>query len=298
MPVASHKCQPTALLRINGEDVLDYLQSQLSIDLSRLEINHVRYGLRLNIKGKTLAGMYVIKESEDQFLILSRKTPANYLIQLLEENIVADDVEISDKSQDFLLLTAKKENATAILRNLKLDLPSDHKISRNQDHICFLDSRLAHPTYSIILPSSELNFISKITQFIEWNTFEQERISSGLIAVPEEIGPGELPQEGKLHLQHVDFEKGCYLGQEVMARIHAMGNIRRKSLVVQTDNLLKGEFPYPLLLEGKEVGLLKSLIAKDKQILGIAIIHEKALTDLKTSGLIIKGTDAKIRLYE
>jgi len=61
---------------------------------------------------------------------------------------------------------------------------------------------------------------------------------------------------------------------------------------------LKGEFPYPLLLEGKEVGLLKSLIAKDKQILGIAIIHEKALTDLKTSGLIIKGTDAKIRLYE
>ena len=44
---------------------------------------------------------------------------------------------------------------------------------------------------------------------------------AGLFSVPEEIGPENLPQEGGLENGSVDFQKGCYLGQETMARIHA-----------------------------------------------------------------------------
>ena len=42
-----------------------------------------------------------------------------------------------------------------------------------------------------------------------------------------------IPQEGGLEREWVDFDKGCYLGQEVMARIHAMGKVRKQALAVE-----------------------------------------------------------------
>jgi hypothetical protein len=47
-------------------------------------------------------------------------------------------------------------------------------------------------------------------------------------AIPGEFGPQDLPQEAGLETSAISFTKGCYLGQEVMARLHAMGQVRRR----------------------------------------------------------------------
>jgi folate-binding protein YgfZ len=54
------------------------------------------------------------------------------------------------------------------------------------------------------------------------------RIAAGVAAIPGEFGAQDLPQEAGLEEVAISFTKGCYLGQEVMARLHAMGRVRRR----------------------------------------------------------------------
>jgi folate-binding protein YgfZ len=58
------------------------------------------------------------------------------------------------------------------------------------------------------------------------------RLAAGVPAIPGEFGPQDLPQEAGLETVAISFNKGCYLGQEVMARLHAMGQVRRRLLRV------------------------------------------------------------------
>jgi tRNA-modifying protein YgfZ len=53
-------------------------------------------------------------------------------------------------------------------------------------------------------------------------------LAAGVPAIPAEFGPSDLPQEAELEHTAISFTKGCYLGQEVMARLHAMGQVRRR----------------------------------------------------------------------
>ncbi len=75
-------------------------------------------------------------------------------------------------------------------------------------------------------------------------------------AIPKDIGSGELPQEGRLEDGAVSFSKGCYLGQEVMSRLHSMGQVKRHLVLVKADR----ELPYGATIRSgsKKVGLVKS----------------------------------------
>ncbi len=56
---------------------------------------------------------------------------------------------------------------------------------------------------------------------------ERRRITAAIPSVPVDIGPGELPNEGGLEADAISYSKGCYLGQEVMARLKSTGRVRR-----------------------------------------------------------------------
>jgi folate-binding protein YgfZ len=86
---------------------------------------------------------------------------------------------------------------------------------------------------------------------------EAERIASALPAVPVDIGPSDLPNEGGLDVDAISYTKGCYLGQEVMARLKNLGQVRRRLMVVAG----RGEAPAPHtpLRQGeKQVGETRS----------------------------------------
>ncbi len=61
---------------------------------------------------------------------------------------------------------------------------------------------------------------------------ELMRIQADIAAVPRDIGPDDLPNEGGLEKIAISYTKGCYLGQEVMARLKSMGQVRRQLLRV------------------------------------------------------------------
>ena len=106
---------------------------------------------------------------------------------------------------------------------------------------------------------------------------EWKRIAAGIPAVPADIGPADLPNEGGLETEAISYTKGCYLGQEVMARLKTMGQVRRQLIRVRGT----GEPPprATVLYQGeRKAGELRSTAREGAEWIGFALV---ALTQLR-----------------
>jgi hypothetical protein len=293
-----NKEKPRGVVRATGEDAQDYLQSQLTINLKPLPVEGVRFGLRLNSKGKVMAGAYVMKLGEEEFLLLSRGADSSHLIDLLEENVVADDVSFANETEKWNLHSIWGEGIERAIKDLGLEMPVSGKWVNGLTGHAFLDPRLPQDTVSILMrkeQDKEPFLWPSGFRLSEESKLEVLRIGAGLVSIPDEIGPGELPQEGGLDLDYVDFDKGCYLGQEVMARLHAMGKTRRRTCPVRWTGSESLVTPTDLFAGEKKVGTLKSLVREKRDGVGIALVHELGLPFLKEEGLVpMNATSGRI----
>ena len=286
-----HRDKPGGVVRATGEDAQDYLQSQLSVNLSILCEGGIKFALRLNTRGKVLAGMYVFKISEEELLLVSRKGKAALLVDLLEENVVADEVEFTDETGRWDFHSTWGDEKSLVLKCHGMALPESGKFVYAESGYAFLNSRLPGKTVSMLL-RQELDpdniALPDSLQLAQGNELELARIRAGLVSIPDEIGPNDLPQEGGLAESSVDFDKGCYLGQEVMARLHAMGKARRQAIAVRWSGPDSISTPVDLYAGEKKVGELRSLVMENNVGIGIALIHENGIPVLENGGLTPK----------
>ena len=296
MDIVLHTQKNVTAIRAIGEDAEDYLQSQLTINLKNLDPGKIRFGMRLSLKGKVLAGVYVMRLGPEEFLLLNRSADSKGLIELLEENVIADEVDFSDESADWRLQAVW---GGGLEENLGFPLPETQELKKVGDSYAFLDPRLPEGVLSILSQRNESSRNLGLPEGLrhdEQGDLELMRIRAGLVAIPREIGPNELPQEGGLEENFVDFDKGCYLGQEVMARLHAMGKARRRAVPVYWTEQELPKVPSALLNGEKEVGTLKSIFMGTKQGIGMAIVHENGIPELNENGLLVpESTKGRIK---
>ncbi|MGF1483533.1 MAG: YgfZ/GcvT domain-containing protein [Opitutales bacterium] len=218
--------QPSALLRVTGEDAFDYLQSQFSNDLRSPLDKACTYGLWLDRKGRVQADSFVLQLDEETFLLVSYQCEAPVLVAHLEARIIADDVEIEALSGELLSVTG----------DIEADFSKGWPGEFPPPKAFVEDVQLGYLFRGRGLPGLRLDclkvdgaFIApKEVNLVDPLEFEALRIEAGIAAVPTDCGlEGDLPQEAALEKEAVAFDKGCYLGQEVMARLHAMGQVRR-----------------------------------------------------------------------
>jgi folate-binding protein YgfZ len=100
---------------------------------------------------------------------------------------------------------------------------------------------------------------------------KRRRVRAGIPAIPADIGPGELPNEGGLDAVAISYTKGCYLGQEVMARLKTMGQVRRCLQRVAWSGPVP-TLPAALHLGGRKVGELRSAVATENGSEGFALL--------------------------
>ena len=285
-----YKSSPKGVIRVMGEDAVDYLQSQCSINMRNLDIGKIRYGLRLSTRGRVLGDSYFLRLDEEEFMLLSRECEGGELLSLLNENIVADEVEFINESNAWELITVWKNGSDSVQLENWPEKPNAGGYIHADKAYFFEDLRISLGTYSILQPLH--NQIPKGINMkeMDYDSLQIKRIRAGLVSVPSEIGPTDLPQEGRLELDAVDFDKGCYLGQETMARIHAMGRVRRLAFPVMWNGEKLPDLPCNLFHNQKKKGVLKSLIPLEKQkAIGIALIHESTDEAMHSEGLEIEG---------
>lgn len=248
--------RPAAWLRVSGPDAATFLQGQFSNDLGLLSARAAVYGLWLNQKGRVLADSFALKGSTaEDFWVGSYFSSAAAIQERLESHIIADDVVVADESAAWFGATL-------------FDTSAAEKLQRAGAGLVFPGRRGRAASVEILTRGS---FEIPGATILGEEEMERARIQAALPAVPKDIGSGELPPEGGLEQEAISYTKGCYLGQEVMARLKSMGQVRRRL------KQITGSGPAPLcpakLYQGAQlVGEIRSSVAEGDAFIGLALI--------------------------
>jgi folate-binding protein YgfZ len=249
---------------VTGEDAADFLQSQFTNDLRPFSAGQCSYGLWLDFKGKIVADSWVCCEGEECFRLYSEGSPGDLIQEKLESHIIADDVEIE---------RAQPVAAVAVFGSLP-------KGSENPTGSCsvFPGRRCHGPSHEIIFPDAAsrdlwLERAGLEAVCAEWVLIE--RIKAGLAQVHSEVLPGDLPEEGGLMEDAVSLTKGCFLGQEVVARMHNVGRPHRGLYVLAGSGALPGRTSAVSNQDGKVLGELRSIAALESGWKGVAMLKSR-----------------------
>ena len=237
----------TAVVRITGEDAAAFLQGQCTADLRGAALTDA---LWLNRKGRVLAHTVVAKEADGSFLLLCPHLAADALIAVVTANVIADDVVATDETARWQRYVAWGEEPA--LADAKL----------------FPTRRFGVAAWDVLIPAGsvapgELGSLAGL---------ESARLAAGVPAVPADCGANEFPQECGLDAW-VSCTKGCYLGQEVMARIQSMGSLRRMLRRVEGSVSVGLELKTP---EGKVACLVRSA-AGDVGLALVSVDHAEGV---------------------
>lgn len=227
--------RPTAWLRVTGPDSAAFLQGQCTQDLRPLKPGQAAEALWLNTKGRILGESLVVKETGDHWWLWSAHTTGETLRTRLEDFIIADDVTVTAEEANWEQVTLAGPAADAWLREQLGGRvpPALGAWVLFGDGLLFAGRRGQPETWEWLRPlasaapdgglqpPASLGNLSAVA-------LHRARLAAGVPAIPGEFGPQDLPQETGLETTAISFSKGCYLGQEVMARLHAMGQVRRR----------------------------------------------------------------------
>jgi folate-binding protein YgfZ len=296
---------PTAWVGVTGPDAATFLQGQCTQDLRGLRPGDTAFALWLTLKGKVMGESLVLKEDGDAWWLWSAHTPGAALSARLEEFVIADDVTIAVGGAEWTQLTLAGDAGEAWLRVARegREPPSTGRAEAWAGGWLFAGRRGQARVWDWVRPAASADpapageSATGETGALTEAALRLDRLAAGVPAIPAEFGPGDLPQEAGLEAVAISFTKGCYLGQEVMARLQAMGQVRRKLVRVAG----AGPAPTPggeLRQAGKRVGELRAAadVAADADAgwLGLAMINLLGLDPSAEIGLADGGAVALI----
>ena len=260
----------TGWIRVTGSDRVRWLNGMATNSVQDLAPATGAYNFFLNAQGRIQADGNIFA-SPDELLIQTSRQQISTLIPYLDHYIIMDDVELADISDSRHGLTVLGPQAPSLLAQLGIDADG-----LNELQIRTLSWSSASLTllraHGPLVPRFELwaeraEDILHLKQALEEagavpcgaQELDWLRILEGTPLYGTDIRDRDLPQETN-QTRALHFNKGCYLGQEIVERIRSRGNVHRTF----TAFLLEGALPEPgAVLEsaGKPVGELTSLAA-------------------------------------
>jgi folate-binding protein YgfZ len=207
----------------------------VSNDVEALQVGDACPALLLTAKARVIAPVVVWRRGDDDFLVLTEPELGEAVRSLLVRMRLRARCEIEPEQHVSALVFGGVGIAT--------DVPGALEV---------LDSAL-EPTLTV-------------------DELEQRRIEAGLPRWGREIDDRILPAEAGLDATHVSFGKGCYPGQEPVARLHYRGKANRSLRVLELDDV--PEYDAELVHDGKAVGRVTSAVRRpDGSVVGLAYVR-------------------------
>jgi folate-binding protein YgfZ len=214
-----------AVFMVSGKDSRRYLNARLSADIRSLGKGDSRLAAMLSAQGKT-EGLFRIQALDDStFVIVAWGGENSLLTESLKRFIVADRVTVEDVTPQFSLLHVTPQSyAQKVLSQLS---KSDQLYT-----LCIPAERGYLDGVDVLLPQSLCSELFALlaadgTKSVPQSEAELARIRHGHPDFPKEIGPDSLFQESGL-TDAIAFGKGCYVGQEVIERVDAIGKLPKR----------------------------------------------------------------------
>ncbi len=198
-----------ALLEFRGPDAVRYLNGQLTQDVRRVAGGEISLSSCVtDAKGK-LQFRVTLTEVDDSLWVAGPAGCAEELEARLTRYLIADDVEVTDLTGKFALLHLTAE----------AEAPNDGFVERKSERFGVAGTDFWH---------HERSTLSFDVLPLEGDELEAFRIANGVPAWGKELVAGMLPPEALLEATDISYQKGCYIGQEVISRIKSAGKVNRR----------------------------------------------------------------------
>ena len=233
-----------ALVHISGDEAGDFLNDLITADINKLPSDTIQPAALLTPQGRILDDMLISRQS-DGFTIEIDTTRRDGLIKKLMMYRLRRQVNIVEDNRSVQVHIEGKG-----LKDKRFDTPVFRYYSNIETH------------------GQDDSF--------SWQAYRYRHgVPEGMADMPPEKA---LPLEARLDLNGgVSFEKGCYIGQEVTARTHYRGLIKRCYLPVVASSMVNA--PQDIKVSDKNKGVLLGMAEDDEGIIGLASIRLEALTE-------------------
>lgn len=274
----AHFYVPDGVFLVEGEDASSFLQGQFSQNLQHPD-GSMAYGLWLNHKGKILADSFILKISDRQFFVASYFGEGELLRENLESRIIMDEVETRPPEPGWVGISVWGDAIDKTLEFTGLERPAENGFSLNGSVYAFWGRRGTDPNLEVLfgdgvdLKDMESRFEDSNIQFLSTEAVRVLALRDRYFQVGRDVQNSDLPQEVGLAEIAVSYNKGCYIGQEVMARLRSIGRPRRILECVSVTQLLEGESPWNLVTkDGSRAGELRQTLGDGTDLVGAAMI--------------------------
>jgi folate-binding protein YgfZ len=266
-------------LCLTGADRTRFLHGQVTNDIKSLCSGEGCYAALITAKGKMQSDLNICCLAEE-ILLDFEPGLTEAISQRLDKYIIADDVQVVDVAPNYGLLSVQGPKAQAVLQGTGLfkELPlkpyqSLKVVDQAYGEIQIVNlARLGSSGFDLFVPINALQAAAEKLiaaaagvggRACGWRAFEMARIEAGIPRFGVDMDETNLPLEAGLEARAISYNKGCYIGQEVISRIHTYGQVakalRGLRLADELSSLpVKGD---KLSREGKEVGYVTSSMA-------------------------------------
>lgn len=293
---------------ISGADRVNFLHSFCTADIKKLQPGQGEEAFITNHQGKAVGHVQVFGEPE-RFVVCGAAGQAEKLITHLDRFVISERVEFQNVSDSYIhLILAGPQAADVIakcgiqppterLQHAAVNLAGQEVSLRRVDYLaatpCFLFSVPVHAKEEVIkvLIAAGAKQGDELASALGW---DMARIEAGYPLYGQDITEDNLPQEVARDAQAINFNKGCYLGQETIARLDALGHVNR---------VLTGlKFPGPQHLEPGEVIMqgekklaqITSLTLSPKLNAPLALAYVRTLHATPGKRLAFEGGEAEV----
>jgi folate-binding protein YgfZ len=278
-------------LCLTGADRVTFLHGQVTNDVKRLKPGEGCYAALISAKGRMQSdlNLYVLA---DEVLLDFEPGYASAVAQRLEKYVIAADVQVVDAAPHYGLLSVQGPRAMEVVAALNLGAPLPgkpfHFITVQEPTLgqVYLvnQPRLGTAGYDLFVPVGSLGAVAdKLITAVRavggracgWDALETVRIEAAIPRFGQDMDESNLPPEAGLDERAISYSKGCYIGQEIIARIRTYGQVAKtlrglkladglKSLPKKGDKLHRGD---------QEIGYVTSAIASPTLKSNIALAY-------------------------
>ncbi|MGA8429580.1 MAG: glycine cleavage T C-terminal barrel domain-containing protein [Candidatus Sulfotelmatobacter sp.] len=260
-----------AKISLAGDDRVRWLNGMVSNKIKDLPAGQGVYAFILNPQGHILGDLYAYNRGESMVIDTDR-SQLDKILALFKRYIIMDKVEVKDLGAELTALGVAGPKSLAVLRAAGVEVPEMAAlqiITPNCDCACdclecmLVRSDAPGEAYEIwISPSSVKQVWDALLAAgatpVGSEAWEKHRIVSGTPLYGVDIREKELPQETD-QLRALNFQKGCYIGQEIVERIRSRGSVHRKFTGFVCEGAAQIAAGDKIVLAEKEIGEITSV---------------------------------------
>ncbi len=228
------------LIAVHGEDALGFLQGQLSNDIRELSQTHVQWSSHCSQKGRMLANFLVLRIGETIYLQLPAERIPD-LLKRLRMFVLRSRVTLEDASDELVRMAIAGDCAEQGLNALGMPVPERQNALALTEDVVLIRLPGPVPRIEIIGPPEPMGDL--------WNALHAQAtpanseawrlldIRAGIPSIYNQTADAFVPQMANMQLiDGVSFHKGCYTGQEVVARMQYLGKLKRRMYRAEVDS--------------------------------------------------------------